>query len=313
MSETAVVGATTTATTSEIAIPTIGAPPAGAPAETTGAGKPTPVLGRDEHVKYAVGFGTVKPTGFSLASTASSTVGNITWESWGPQVAIGQGTSQQNGPSNPLTVTWLRADDVGWCDGVWAYRRLGRLQSREQAMAGGGRVADICQGDTSAPPAPNAPGSGGVTLSPSSLLTFGGAGGVYVGDPASKIPNTYVKKVVATLGAYPPGSTFYYFREPTSSAMTDWYFFARPDGVITSVVWGATDRGIKVGSTRADVAKAYAGFPAGHCRTSSLNPADFYRDPATGRNVIFLFDSGGTVSHMRAQLRVTDGQHCGFE
>ncbi|MCH5642131.1 MULTISPECIES: VWA domain-containing protein [unclassified Gordonia (in: high G+C Gram-positive bacteria)] len=265
-----------------------------------------PVLGRANYEQYAVGFGTERPNGISFASTASSTISDIVWESWGGPEAIGVGSSQQNGPDEPKTPDWLLATDLGWCNDVWTYRSVRRASSRA-GLATSDFVVDICQGSRAEPT------NDSVTLSPTSLLTFGGAGGVYIGDPSSKIPNTYVSKTVVTQGLYPPGTQLFFFR-PQNSNQYSAQVRADPDGTIAAFDWFATDKGVQLGSSRADVRQAYAGYPRGTCRTSSVDgTADFFLEPSTGRYVAAVFDTDGRVTSLRARTGFTDGQHCPFE
>ena len=262
-----------------------------------------PVLGRDEYRIHAVGFGESRPNGISFASTAASTIGDLEWESWGEKEALGTGMSQQNGPGEPKSREWLQASDLGWCEGTWAYRSLKRGSSRNDV--GSREAEDICNGDRSAPSQ-----RGPVTLSPASKLTFGGAGGVYVGDDASKIPNTYVDKVVAGFGMYRVGTTFYYFRPESSS--TDAWLLADPDGTIMAFHWYETDRGIRIGSSRSDVAAAYRGVPGGTCSTSSGGSADFFKDPDADRFLAAVYDQNDKVAVLVAYPNFTDGVR-GFE
>lgn len=108
-----------------------------------------PVLGRDGYQQYASGFGTVKPDRISMASTASSSFGGITWESWGGEEAVATSRSQLGGPSEPQSELWLMASDLGWCNGVWSYRSLTIAGGRNELGTNGG--SDICKGDRSEP------------------------------------------------------------------------------------------------------------------------------------------------------------------
>lgn len=270
--------------------------------------KPEPVLGRAKFDSWAEGFGTARPGGFSIASTAASTVGDITWQSWGGAEADGQGSSQQNGPGNPKTTTLLRAADLGWCDGVWAYRSLVRASSPAKLSEGG---LDICKGDRTEPTAGS---TSAVTLSPSSLLTFGGAGGVYVGDASSKIPHTYVDKRVIGMGMFPTGTQFFDFGKTDSRGKSVATIRADPGGTIEAFNWYATEQGVEIGSTREEVRKAYAAYPRGTCFTSSaVAEADFFTD--SGRALSVVYDADGKVTVFIAQPEASfqEGKHCPFE
>ncbi|MCF8569419.1 hypothetical protein L5G32_03955 [Gordonia sp. HY002] len=84
-----------------------------------------------------------------MNSTASSTFGGITWESWGGEDAVATSRSQQSGASDPQSELWLMASDLGWCDDVWSYRSL--TIAGERSALGTGAESDICQGDRSEP------------------------------------------------------------------------------------------------------------------------------------------------------------------
>ncbi|GED98986.1 vWA domain-containing protein [Gordonia crocea] len=270
------------------------------------AAKPTPVLGRDKWENSAYGFGTARPDGFSIASTAASSVGEIVWESWGGSEALGRGTSQQNGAGNPKTVLWVRASDLGWCDGVWAYRELERSSSRDRFS--GEDKRDICNGDRSEPSK-----STPITLSPKSKLTFGGAGGVYVGDNASKIPRTYVSKQAAGMGVFEAGTEFYHFAKPENAYQSDRVIRVGPRGEIQQFEWDETDRGVKIGQTEAQVRSAYKDTPSAQC---SLYPPKiyglFFTEKATGRIALFVINDG-KVTHIRAATDIKADVHCPFE
>ncbi|GAC56501.1 hypothetical protein GOHSU_08_00290 [Gordonia hirsuta DSM 44140 = NBRC 16056] len=275
-----------------------------APAQQQGHGEP--VLGRDKFERYAVGFGTVRPASISIASTAASSVGSITWQSWGGSEATGTGRSQQNGPANPQSTTYLRAGDVGWCDGVWAYRSLRRSGS----PTSGGVTDDICKGDRREP---SSSGSGGITLSPSSLLTFGGAGGVYVGDSSAKIPDTYLERRKVEVGMFPPGTELFVFKR-SASVWMEAGIRADPSGTIEEFTWNATEQGVRVGSMRTQVLEAYRGYRHGRCTVSSASGfGDFFQGPASGRYLVAAYDSDERVVTFKARPKFTDGAHCGFE
>ncbi|GAA3949654.1 hypothetical protein GCM10022231_04030 [Gordonia caeni] len=105
--------------------------------------KPEPVLGRDQYIPYAVGFGAARPAVISFGSTASSTIARITWDSWGGQTATGTGVSQLNGVGNPLSTMSLKASDLGWCDGAWTYRKVQTATS--EARLDSSRKIDVCR------------------------------------------------------------------------------------------------------------------------------------------------------------------------
>ncbi len=275
--------------------------------------KPEPVLGRDKFHVYAVGFGKARPDFFSIASTASSTVSEIAWESWGSQEAVGKGRSQQNGGGQPLSEIWVLAADLGWCNGVWTYRGLQRSPTRGETTSRSSDFRDICEGNRSAPPPAEKVEK--VTLSPSSALTFGGAGGVYIGDPESKIPNTYIESdtITSDLGMYRVGTKFYYFSSLSKARSADKEIYVNPDGMIYRFNWTTTDLGIKVGSERPDVEHAYAPFEPGRCLTSGGTWTDFYRDRATGRFILFLYDSDEKVRRIVTMSEFTNGKSCGFD
>ena len=105
--------------------------------------EPEPVLGRDEYIPYAVGFGAARPAVISFGSTASSTIARISWDSWGGQTATGTGVSQLNGVGNPLSPMWLKASDPGRCGGARAYRKAQTALS--EAGLDSSRAIDICQ------------------------------------------------------------------------------------------------------------------------------------------------------------------------
>jgi len=267
--------------------------------------KPDPVLGRDKFDWAAYNFGTVRPTGFSIASTAASSVGEIVWESWGEAEAVGSGTSQQNGAGEPKSKVWMLASDLGWCDGKWAYRGLQRAMDRG-ALRTNEEVLDICNADRSTPnPAAR------VTLSPSSVLTFGGAGGVYVGDPVSKIPNTYVRREEAGMGMYPPGTVFFYFRPGAGADTADAEIWVNPEGRIHQISWFVTDRGIRIGSRESDVDRAYSRDRRSTCTIGDGSSTPVFSDPS-GRTIVVVIQNG-VVTRLRATQAVSNGAHCPFE
>lgn len=89
-----------------------------------------PTLGVAHPYEYAEGFGTVRPSSFSLVSTASSTVQQITWDSWGGPQAIGHGLNP-NGAGHPMVPVEVRAFDLGICDGQYVYRQVMRTPPGE--------------------------------------------------------------------------------------------------------------------------------------------------------------------------------------
>lgn len=121
------------AVTSTFAALTAGvlAPPAAA--------APVPVLGQPGFDTWDAGFGTARPPYFSMAQTASSTVSNINWESWGGPTAVGLGRTQA---SMQTVDVWVQAGDLGWCNGKWAYRTVKRAGSRSTIASTG--AEDIC-------------------------------------------------------------------------------------------------------------------------------------------------------------------------
>lgn len=103
---------------------------------------PVPTLGiaHPSSLPWADGLGTVRPSGFSLASTGSSTVRQVTWDSWGGPQATGHGLTANGAddPNEPLTVV---AFDLGPCDGQLVYRQLKRA-----APGSTGVINDLCHG-----------------------------------------------------------------------------------------------------------------------------------------------------------------------
>jgi hypothetical protein len=102
---------------------------------------PSPTLGTPHPLQWAEGFGTVQPTYFSLASTASSTVTQITWDSWGGPQAIGHGLNADGVDSPPLHVEVV-AFDLGPCAGPPVYRKVARVTPGGQFDPN--EATDIC-------------------------------------------------------------------------------------------------------------------------------------------------------------------------
>jgi Ca-activated chloride channel family protein len=100
-----------------------------------------PTLGRANFHEYAENFGTVEPDYFSTASTASSTVRDIRWESWGTERAIGRGLTY-GGVDNPNVDIIVVALDLGECDGHPAYRKL--AYPDDPNVIDPNNAADIC-------------------------------------------------------------------------------------------------------------------------------------------------------------------------
>jgi hypothetical protein len=89
---------------------------------------PVPTLGiaHPSSLPWADGLGTVRPGVFSLASTGSSTVRQVTWDSWGGPQATGHGL-EANGADHPNEPVTVVAFDLGTCDGQMIYRQLNRI------------------------------------------------------------------------------------------------------------------------------------------------------------------------------------------
>jgi hypothetical protein len=90
---------------------------------------PVPTLGVDHPFQWAEGFGTVQPQAFSIASTGSSTVTHVTWDSWGGPQAVGHGLDA-DGAYNPPLHMKVVADDLGTCRGQLVYRPPHPLNAR---------------------------------------------------------------------------------------------------------------------------------------------------------------------------------------
>lgn len=88
----------------------------------------------------ADGLGTVRPGVFSLASTGSSTVRQVTWDSWGGPQATGH-VLEANGADHPNEPVTVVAFDLGACDGQLVYRQLKRIPP-----GGTGVIDNLCHG-----------------------------------------------------------------------------------------------------------------------------------------------------------------------
>ena len=157
--------------------------------------------------------------------------------------------------------------------------------------------------------------SSGVTLGPNSLLTFGGAGGVYVGDHASKIPDTYIDKWTSDgMGTIPAGFSLYHFRTPEAPYKSEAFIRVDDAGMIYEFTWFGTERGVTLESSESEVEAAYLGQPRGQCRLPGWNwYGTFYRAEATGRFVLFVYDDTHKLQTIKAVMDVRDGEQCGFE
>ena len=111
---------------------------------------PVPTLGitHPSGLPDATGLGTVRPTVISLASTGSSTVRQITWDSWGGPQAKGHGITS-NGASEPNVPIDLVALDLGTCGGDPTSGNTGPVYRQLDRIAPGrtyetGVVDDLC-------------------------------------------------------------------------------------------------------------------------------------------------------------------------
>ena len=158
-------------------------------------------------------------------------------------------------------------------------------------------------------------GSTEVALAPHSLLTFGGADGVFVGDPASKIPKTYLQEWVSDgMGSIPAGYAFYNFRLAQEVYKSDASIQADDEGRIVEFNWYGTDRGIRLGSTESAVEAQYGSYPRGRCRIPGAGwEGIFYEDVAAGRFLLFVYDADRIVQAIKARNSLQDGGSCGFE
>jgi hypothetical protein len=103
----------------------------------------TPTLGVAHPNEWAEGFGTVRPNTFSIASTASSTVRQIAWDSWGGPQAIGHGVTY-GGVDDPDVAVQVVAFDLGDCNGQFVYRQVARVAPGQSFNAGDGH--NVCHG-----------------------------------------------------------------------------------------------------------------------------------------------------------------------
>ncbi len=101
-----------------------------------------PMLGAHPY-QWADGFGTVRPSSFSLMSTASSTVRQITWDSWGGPQATGHGLDA-NGAGNPDVHVTVIAFDLGTCNGQFVYRQVERTAPGQSFNPS--QATNICHG-----------------------------------------------------------------------------------------------------------------------------------------------------------------------
>jgi len=106
---------------------------------------PVPTLGiaHPSSLPWADGLGTVRPGVFSLASTGSSTVRQVTWDSWGGPQATGHGLAA-NGADDPNVPVTVVAFDLGTCDGQSVYRQLNRIGPGRSF--GTGVIDNLCHG-----------------------------------------------------------------------------------------------------------------------------------------------------------------------
>lgn len=100
-----------------------------------------PTLGREKPFEWAEGFGGAQPESISLASTASSSVSDITWQSWGQPRAIGHGVTF-HGVDEPKSEIFVIAFDLGDCDGHPAYRKVVRTSDPDEFDPGD--ATDVC-------------------------------------------------------------------------------------------------------------------------------------------------------------------------
>jgi hypothetical protein len=84
---------------------------------------PVPTLGIAHPYENADGFGTARPTWYSTGSTASSTVTDLTWDSWGGSQSTGHGLTS-NGAGHPKLHVNVVAGDLGTCAGQLVYRTV---------------------------------------------------------------------------------------------------------------------------------------------------------------------------------------------
>lgn len=100
----------------------------------------TPTLGvtHPTGLQFATGLGTVRPTTFSLGSTATSTIRQISWDSWGGPQANGHGVHYDS-TTNPDQPIKLVARDLGTCGGQLVYRQI-----EETNPGSSGTTFDLC-------------------------------------------------------------------------------------------------------------------------------------------------------------------------
>lgn len=91
--------------------------------QATAEGDGIPTLGIAHPYQWAEGFGTVRPTSFSFGSTASSTIRQVTWDSWGDAQATGHGLVF-DGVDRPDVAVTVVAFDLGDCNGQRVYRQV---------------------------------------------------------------------------------------------------------------------------------------------------------------------------------------------
>lgn len=88
----------------------------------------TPTLGvtHPAGLQFATGLGTVRPNEFSLGSMATSTIRQITWDSWGGSQANGHGVvfDSIDNPNMPIRVVAL---DLGTCGGHLVYQQIDEI------------------------------------------------------------------------------------------------------------------------------------------------------------------------------------------
>jgi hypothetical protein len=87
------------------------------------AADPVPTLGIAHPYENADGFGTARPSWYSTGSTASSTVTDLIWDSWGGPQATGHGLVS-NGAGHPKLHLDVTAGDLGMCAGQLVYRTV---------------------------------------------------------------------------------------------------------------------------------------------------------------------------------------------
>jgi hypothetical protein len=100
----------------------------------------TPTLGvaHPSGLPDATGLGTVRPATFSLASMATGTIRQISWDSWGGPQATGHGVHYDS-TTNPDQPIRLVAQDLGTCGGQLVYRQI-----EEMNPGSSGTTFDLC-------------------------------------------------------------------------------------------------------------------------------------------------------------------------